>query len=101
MSLTRSTLIRDRGGKNEQRKLTAAERVAKELRRREFETVLIGGKMKRVRRPPPVEGMDAEEFIRRNADPMWLHQNEMWEYIQAEPPADWPSDDSTDEAIDG
>jgi hypothetical protein len=25
--------------------------------------------------------MDAEEFIRRNADPIWLHQNELWEYI--------------------
>jgi len=22
-----------------------------------------------------------DEFIRRNADPIWLHQNEMWEYI--------------------
>jgi hypothetical protein len=22
-----------------------------------------------------------EEFIRRNADPIWLHQNEMWEYM--------------------
>ncbi|SEH07184.1 Uncharacterised protein [Candidatus Venteria ishoeyi] len=21
------------------------------------------------------------EFIRRNADPVWLHENEMWEYI--------------------
>jgi hypothetical protein len=23
--------------------------------------------------------MDVDEFIRRNADPIWLHQNEMWE----------------------
>jgi hypothetical protein len=22
-----------------------------------------------------------EDFIRRNADPIWLHQNEMWEEI--------------------
>jgi len=23
-----------------------------------------------------------DEFIRQNADPIWLHQNEMWEYIE-------------------
>ena len=28
--------------------------------------------------------MDVDEFIENNADPLWLHQNEMWEYIQAE-----------------
>lgn len=28
--------------------------------------------------------MDVEEFIRRNADPIWLHQNEMWELIEDE-----------------
>jgi hypothetical protein len=22
-----------------------------------------------------------DEFIRQNADPIWLHQNEMWEYL--------------------
>ena len=26
--------------------------------------------------------MSVDEFIRRNADPIWLHQNEMWEYMQ-------------------
>ena len=25
--------------------------------------------------------MPVDEFIRRNADPIWLHQNEMWERI--------------------
>ena len=25
--------------------------------------------------------MDVDEFIRINADPIWLHQNEMWEYM--------------------
>ena len=29
-------------------------------------------------------GMDVDEFIRRNADPIWLHQNEMWEYMTDE-----------------
>jgi len=32
-----------------------------------------------------IEGMSVEEFIRENADPIWLHQNEMWEYIETEP----------------
>ena len=45
-------------------------------------TVFIGGKMKRVRRPQQIDGMDADEFIRRNADPLWLHQNEMWEDME-------------------
>jgi len=43
--------------------------------------VFINGKQRRIKRPPTIEGMDAEEFIRRNADPIWLHQNELWEYI--------------------
>ncbi|AMV70930.1 hypothetical protein JCM30471_27490 [Desulfuromonas carbonis] len=44
-------------------------------------TIFIGGKQKRVKRPPTVDGMDVDEFIRRNADPVWLHQNEMWEVL--------------------
>jgi hypothetical protein len=62
--------------------LTAAEKAEKRRRRREFMTIFVGGKMKRVRRPPTVDAMPVEEFIRRNADPIWLHQNEMWELIE-------------------
>lgn len=36
-----------------------------------------------VKRPPTIDGIDADEFIMQNADPIWLHQNEMWEYIDA------------------
>lgn len=57
---------------------------AKRRRRGEFMTIFIGGKQKRVRRPPTIEGMDVDEFIRRNADPIWLHQHELWEYIENE-----------------
>jgi len=64
------------------RKLTAAEKAEKKRRREIFMTVFIGGKMKRVRRPPTVDGMPVDEFIRRNADPIWLHQNEMWELME-------------------
>ena len=63
------------------RKLTAAEKRARDARRKVFMTIFINGKQKRVRRPPTVDGLDVEEFIRRNADPIWLHQNEMWEYM--------------------
>ena len=46
--------------------------------------VFMNGKQVRVRRPPTIEGIDADEYIQQNADPIWLHQNEMWEYIQTE-----------------
>jgi len=63
------------------RKLTAGEKAEKKRRQKEFMTIFINGKQKRVRRPPTIDGMDVADFIRRNADPIWLHQNEMWEYM--------------------
>ena len=77
------------------RKLTAKEKAEKKRRRKEYMTIFINGKQKRVKRPETIDGMDRDEFIRRNADPIWLHQNEMWEYMVEEeesrnpnPPAD-------------
>jgi len=64
------------------RKLTARERTERKPRSREFTTIFIHGKMKRIRRLPQIDGVDVDEFIRRNADPIWLHQNEMWECIE-------------------
>jgi 16S rRNA U516 pseudouridylate synthase RsuA-like enzyme len=66
------------------RKLSAAEKAAKRKRKLEFETIFVNGKMKRVRRALTIEGLPVDEFIRRNADSLWLHQNEMWEYIEPE-----------------
>jgi predicted RNase H-like HicB family nuclease len=66
------------------RRLTAAEKAAKKRRRAEFRTVFIDGKMKRVPRPATIDGMNVDEFIRRNADPIFLHEMEMWELM--EPP---------------
>jgi hypothetical protein len=60
----------------------ACERAEKKRRRQEFMTIFIHGKMKRIRRPPQIEGMDVDDFIRQNADTIWLHQNEMWETIE-------------------
>jgi hypothetical protein len=71
--------------KKPKRKLTGAEKAAKKKRREEYMTVFINGKQKRVKRPPTIDGMDIDEFIRNNADPVWLHQNEMWEYIKEDP----------------
>lgn len=31
-----------------------------------------------------VDGMPADEFIEKNADPIWLHQEGMWELIPSE-----------------
>jgi hypothetical protein len=63
------------------RKLTVAEKAENKHRLKEYITILINVKLKRVKRPPTIEGLDVDEFIRRNADPIWLHQNEMWEYM--------------------
>ena len=63
------------------RKLTAAEKAEKRRRQKEYITIFINGKQRQIKRPPTIDGMDVDEFIRRNADPIWLHQNEMWEYM--------------------
>jgi len=75
------------------RKLSAAEKAAKRKRREEYMTIFINGKQKRVKRPPTIDGMDPDEFIRRNADPIWLHQNGMWEYLE-DREDDWGPEDS-------
>jgi hypothetical protein len=69
-------------------KLTAAEKAAKRRQKQGYQTIFVRGKMKRVRRPPTIEGTSVEEFIRRNADPILLHQNEMWEYLEEQPQID-------------
>lgn len=66
---------------NGKRKLTAAEKRARKKRREEFMTIFVNGKQKRVRRPPMVEGLPADEFVRRNANDIWFHENGMWEFI--------------------
>jgi len=77
----------------QKRKLSKAEKAEKARRRAEFMTVFVNGKQKRVRRPPLIDGMDPDEFIRRNADEIWLHQNEMWEEIREEEPLDFERTD--------
>ena len=63
------------------RKLTGAERRERRERKRKYMTIFINGKQKRVLRPQEIDGLPVDEFIIRNADPIWLHQNEMWELM--------------------
>ena len=63
------------------RKLTTAKKAEKKRRCKEYMTIFVRGKQKRVKRPPIIDGLDVDDFIRRYADPIWLHQIEMWEYM--------------------
>ena len=75
------------------KKLSSAQKAAKRKRRKEYMTIFINGKQKSVRRPETIDGMDVDEFIRRNADPIWLHQNGLWEYMdQTEDEYDFKSE---------
>jgi hypothetical protein len=65
--------------------LSAAERRARRERRRKFKMIFINGKEKWVPREPLIDGLTVDEFIRRNADPIWLTQNELWELMPATP----------------
>ena len=86
------------------RKLTRAEKAEKKRRRELYMTIFVRGKMKRVLRPPTIEGVPVEDFIAANADPRWLHLNEMWEDLPSEetrgpvgPIVDYSADDCDEE----
>lgn len=76
------------------KELTAAQKRAKKAarakRREKYMWVFMNGKQVRVERPPTIDGMDVDEFIIQNADPIWLHQNEMWEYIDTDENNEFP-----------
>ena len=65
----------------QKRKLTSAEKANKKRRKLEFMTIFINGKQKRTKCPPAIDGMPADEFIRLNADPIWLREHGEWELI--------------------
>ena len=56
----------------QKRKLTSAEKKARRERKKNFMTIFINGKQKRVPREPMIDGVPVDEFIARNADPIWL-----------------------------
>jgi hypothetical protein len=61
-----------------------AKKKAKEERQKKYMWVFMKGKQVRINRPETIDGADPDEFIRNNADAIWLHQNEMWEYLDEE-----------------
>lgn len=61
-----------------------ARKAAKAERQKKYMWIFINGKQVRIKRPQTIDGMDADEFMLQNADPIWLHQNEMWELIETE-----------------
>lgn len=64
------------------KKLNSAQRAAKKQRKKDFMTVFMNGKQVSVRRPLTIDGMDVEEFILRNADPIWLLQHGYYELLE-------------------
>ena len=69
------------------KKLIAAQKRAKKKakaeRQKKYQWIFMNGKQVKIKRPPTIDGIDIDEFIQNNADPIWLHQNEMWEYIHS------------------
>jgi hypothetical protein len=59
----------------------AAQKAMEKKQQQKYTTFFLNGKQKRIKSVSMIDGMDADEFILRNADPLVLHQNEMWEYI--------------------
>ena len=67
------------------KKLTPAQKRAKKAakaeRQRKYQWVFMNGKQVRIKRPPAVDGMPVDQFTEENADPIWLHQNELWDLM--------------------
>jgi hypothetical protein len=70
------------------KKLTPAQKRAKKAakaeRQQKYQWVFMNGKQVRIKRPPTVDGIPVDQFIEENADPIWLHQNELWELMPVE-----------------
>jgi len=55
---------------------------AKAERQKKYQWVFMNGKQVRIRRPETIDGLDTYEFIRQNADDIWLTQNGYHEILQ-------------------
>jgi hypothetical protein len=75
--------------KKPKRKQTAAEKGASRERKQNYMTIFLNGRQKRVSRPPLIEGLPVEEFIAWNADPIWLHENDLWELMTPDDEGCW------------
>ena len=54
---------------------------AKAERQKKYQWVFMNGKQVRIRRPETIDGLDPDEYIRRNADDFWLTQNGYYEIL--------------------
>lgn len=72
-----------------------AEPERRRIGRGRFASDAVGGRRKRGRREPEIDGMPVEEFIRRNGGPAALHGEELWWLIEEENDPHTP-DDPTD-----
>ncbi len=50
-----------------------------------------------VKREPEIDGLNIDEYIIQSADPIWLHQNMLWEYIKSEHAIASENDDLEDQ----
>ena len=68
------------------KKLTAAQKTAtkraKKERQKKYMWVFMNGKQVRVKIPQTIEGVDIDEYIQQNEDPIWLHRNDMWDRME-------------------
>lgn len=90
------------------KKLTPAQKrtkkAAKAERQKKYQWIFIDGKQVRIKRQPTVDGVPVDQYIEENADPIWLHQNEMWELMPMEPDlfdCEFPNDPFVAEDEDG
>ena len=67
--------------KKPKRRRTAAEKRARREWKKKYMMIFLNGRQKWVPRPQEIDGLPVEEFIARNADPIWLHQNGLWELM--------------------
>jgi hypothetical protein len=49
----------------QKRKLAPARKAEKKRRREQYMTIFMNGKQKHIKRPPTIDGMDMDEFIRQ------------------------------------
>ena len=52
--------------------------------RKKYKFIFINGKQVKVKREPEIDGTSVDDFIKENADPLWLHQNGLWHLIETE-----------------
>ena len=64
------------------KKLTSEGRLArkkyKKSAQNEYKWIFINGKQVRVKKQSTIDGVPVDEYIERNADPLWFQQNEIY-----------------------